>query len=96
MPEKTTYIPGDYNAVCDVCGFEFKASQLRKRWDGYRVCSQDWEQRHPQDFIRGKPERNRVPWARPEGTDTFVVVPYPLETELFEYLLTEDNSLLTK
>lgn len=98
MPEKTIYIPGDWNAVCDVCGFEFKASQLRKRWDGYRVCSKDWEQRHPQDFIRGKPERNRVPWARQETPDIFVSNPHvlttessePLTTELGVYLTTED------
>lgn len=64
---------GDYNAICDVCGFKFKASELRRRWDGYMVCSSDYEQRHPQDLIRLKPDRQAVPWARPESPDTFRV-----------------------
>ena len=93
MSEKTIYIPGDWNAVCDVCGFEFKASQLRKRWDGYRVCSKDWEQRHPQDFLRGKPERNRVPWARQEN-DIILPSPYALKTEVDESILDETASEL--
>jgi len=52
--------PGDYNAYCDVCGFKFKASELQKRWDGYRVCQKDWEPRHILDFIRG-PEQYPQP-----------------------------------
>lgn len=72
---------GDWNAVCDVCGFEFKASQLRKRWDGQMVCSKDFETRHPQDLIRTIREHGGVAWARPEPTETFVSVPEPLLTE---------------
>ena len=65
---------GDWNALCDVCGFKFKASELKRRWDGYMVCDADYEQRHPQDLIRLKPDRQAVPWARPVPTDEFVVV----------------------
>ena len=65
---------GDWNAICDVCGFKFKGSELRRRWDGFMACSQDYEQRHPQDLIRMKPERQSVPWARPMPQDTFTVV----------------------
>lgn len=65
---------GDWNALCDVCGFKFKASQLRKRWDGYMVCKQDFEERHPQDLIRLPKERQAAPWVRPVPPDTFVVV----------------------
>jgi len=65
---------GDYNAICDVCGFKFKASQLRRRWDGYMVCSVDYEERHPQDLIKIRPDRQAVPWARPVPTDQFVTV----------------------
>ncbi|KKM03800.1 hypothetical protein LCGC14_1770770, partial [marine sediment metagenome] len=28
--------------------------------------------RHPQDFLRGTPERIRTPWARVDATDLFV------------------------
>ena len=29
---------------------------MRERWDGLIVCKPDWEPRHPQDFVRVKPE----------------------------------------
>jgi hypothetical protein len=62
---------GDWNAICDVCGFKFKASTMLKRWDGLMVCKQDYEVRHPQDFIRGIKDDPSVPWSRPE-TDLFI------------------------
>jgi len=74
LGNKDHLILGDFNAICDVCGFKFKGSELRKRWDGYMVCPDDYEQRHPQDLIKLKPERQAVPWARPQQQDQFVVV----------------------
>ena len=68
---------GNWNAVCDVCGQKYKASQLRKRWDGLMVCSHDWEQRHPQDFLRVPHDNPAVPWARPEADIFAVFCPYP-------------------
>lgn len=65
---------GDWNAICDVCGFKFKASELRKRWDGLYVCTKDWEQRHESDLLRVKPEKITPPWVRPEPDDTFLNV----------------------
>ena len=64
--KKTWFKSGDWNATCDVCGFRFKASQLRKRWDGLMVCKDDWEPRHPQELIRPIKENISVPWTRPE------------------------------
>ena len=58
------FILGDSNGVCDCCGFDFKQSQLRKRWDGAMVCDKDWEPRHPQDSLKARPERNNVKDAR--------------------------------
>lgn len=63
---------GDYNALCDVCGFKFKASELKKRWDGVMVCEADWEPRQPQDFVRGVKDQRALPFTRPEPADTFV------------------------
>lgn len=65
MIKRTHYVPGDWNAICDVCGFKFKASQLMKRWDGLMVCREDFETRHPQDFMRPIKENIAVPWTRP-------------------------------
>lgn len=67
---------GDHNAICDVCGFKFKASMLKERWDGYRVCEDDWEVRHPMDFQR-VPRTEKAPeWVRPYPTDQFTSVTY--------------------
>jgi len=63
---------GDWNAICDSCGRKFKASQLLRRWDGLMVCKQDYEVRHPQDFLRVKQERIAVPWSRPVAPDVFI------------------------
>jgi hypothetical protein len=54
----------EYSALCDVCKFKFKASQLRLRWDGLQVCKWDWEQRHPADFYRGRNDAHKLPWTR--------------------------------
>lgn len=67
-----TYVPGDFWRICDVCGFKKRASQTRKRWDNLIVCDADWEPRHPQDFVRGRKDRQTVPDPRPEGADTFL------------------------
>jgi len=67
------YRPGDYYVICDECGFKKRASETRQRWDKRRVCSDTcWEPRHPQDFVRGRKDRQRVPDARPEAPDTFL------------------------
>ena len=65
---------GSWNALCDVCGQKFKAEELRRRWDGYMCCREDWEERQPQDLIRLPRERQNAPWVRPVPPDQFVVV----------------------
>jgi hypothetical protein len=67
-----TYRAGDWNAICDSCGFKFKAFQLKKRWDGLMVCSKDYETRHPQELLKVQEERISVPYVRPEAEDTFI------------------------
>lgn len=66
------YIPGDFWRICDECGFKVRASQTRRRWDGAIVCLKDWEARHPQEFVRGRIDRQRVPMPRPEPPSTFM------------------------
>lgn len=72
----TSLVWGSWNVICDVCGFKFKAYQLRKRWDGKMVCKDDWEIRHPQDLIKVPKDDQSVPWSRPEQTDVFADVNY--------------------
>ena len=67
---------GDYNALCDVCGFKFKASELKDRWDGAKVCASDWEPKHPSDMFRMPVTEGSVPWSRPEPETVEVSVTY--------------------
>jgi hypothetical protein len=65
---KNYYKPGDWNATCDRCGFKFKASELIEDWQGLRVCREDFETRHPMDFLKVYPDKVYVPWTRPDYT----------------------------
>lgn len=53
-------------AICDRCGFERPHGKLKKEWTGLRVCSDCFERRHPQDFVKGKADKQSLPWVRPE------------------------------
>lgn len=64
--------PGTWKAVCDSCGFEFPSDELRERWDGFMVCIDDFETKHPLLDIRIRPERIAPPWVRPAGEPLFL------------------------
>jgi hypothetical protein len=71
------YTRGAWKVTCDRCGHDFKSTQLRLEWTGLRVCSgagsnDCWEERHPQDFVRGKPDRQSPPWTRAAPADVFI------------------------
>lgn len=68
----TWWKSGQYNALCDVCGFKFKNTDLRKRWDGLMVCGKDWETRHLQELIRPVPDQRKLPWTKPESSYIFI------------------------
>jgi hypothetical protein len=70
----TNWIPGEWKAVCDICGFDFLASQLLENWKGQRVCSKDFETRHPQEFVRQREETIAVPWMRPSEDDDVAIL----------------------
>lgn len=73
---KTNYIAGRYLAICDVCGFRFYNTELKKDWRGLMVDADCFETRHPQDFIRVPHDNPAVPWTRPEAADVFIPVVY--------------------
>jgi hypothetical protein len=62
---------GLWKAQCDRCGFWLKSDKLRLEWTGLRVCSACLDHRHPQEFVRGKADKQVTAWSRPatEGTD---------------------------
>lgn len=66
---------GYYKAECAICGFEFYNDELQKNWKGQYVDKRCFEPRHPQDFVRGKPDPQALPWTQPASPDTFVTTP---------------------
>lgn len=64
--------PGDNNAICMQCGFKFKGSELMKRWDGIFTCSECWEPRQPQDFVRGVVDKMKPAIISSEPADLFI------------------------
>lgn len=66
------YVHGDNNTICDRCGRKYKASDLKREWNGLYTCPDDFEPRHPQDLIKSKHDDQRPSLSRPEGTDTFI------------------------
>ena len=71
--DQNTLLHGSWNALCDVCGFKFKARDLKKRWDGAYVCKDDWEPRHPSDLYRPPIEDPSVPWTRPDPDTSDII-----------------------
>lgn len=64
---------GEYNMICDRTGFKIKSGDAKREWNGLTVRKESWEPRHPQDFVRGRADRQAVPNARPEpASDTFI------------------------
>jgi len=69
---------GTNNAICYVCGFKRKASEMRLRWDGVWCCKEDWEIRQPQDFVRGLPEETAPDWTQPDPPAFFITSQYAI------------------
>lgn len=66
---KYDYRHGDHYVYCDISGFKVHASETRMTWDGLRVRKEDWDYRHPQDFVKGQAYRQNVQNPRPEPED---------------------------
>ena len=93
---------GEHLVQCDLSGFTYYASDTRKTWDGFIVGKDQWEPRHPQDFVEVRADRQYVIDARPpnEGSSEILANPYivlensDIENSNIWYLTTEDNSRL--
>lgn len=66
------YKPGTNNVECDRTGFKVKASDARHEWNGFFVRNESWEQRQPQDFLRGFPDQQQPEVSRPGTGTTFL------------------------
>ena len=68
------YKQGDWLYVCQRCGSDTYASRIKQEWNGLRVCPRCYEERHPQDFVRGVLDNQSVPFANPPVTAVFIEV----------------------
>lgn len=60
--------------ICDRSGFKVPLERLVKQWDGAMVDRRFVDPRQPQDFVRGVPDNQALPFSRPETPDTFLSV----------------------
>jgi hypothetical protein len=72
-----SYKPGVWNVICDRCGFKRKSDEVvTQEWNNLIVCGPStgktcYETRHPQEFVRTKPDPQTVPFTRPEHDEVF-------------------------
>lgn len=59
------YEKGGFYRVDDRSGARVRARDTREEWNGAIVAAEDFEPRHPQDFVRSRPDRQNVPKPRP-------------------------------
>jgi hypothetical protein len=63
---------GSFYRSDDRSGFTVRAGETREEWNGLIVDEKLWEPRQPQDFVKGIPDDQTVPNARPVPPPTFV------------------------
>jgi hypothetical protein len=70
MRNKDNYVHGAHNVICDRSGFKIKSTEVRKEWNNSVVRREDYEERHPQDFVRGVRDVQAVADPRPGASDS--------------------------
>jgi len=63
---------GQWNFECDRCGFKMKSDDARFEWNGLIVCPKCYDPRQPQDFVRGRRDKQSVTDPRPDPDPVFV------------------------
>lgn len=72
MPQDKFYVPGTFWRICDRTGFKTRSYDTQMEWNGLIVDKRVWEARQPQDFVKGVPDNQTVPYARPRQPNVFV------------------------
>lgn len=62
---------GQWNVICDRCGFQFKSGMIKDEWTGLKVCKECWESRHPQTLIQVPKDDPSIPWGRPDRKGSY-------------------------
>lgn len=70
IKSKRFYRHGEYNVICDRCGFKFGNHECKLEWNGLFVCKWCLEDKHPSDDPRInkiKPDLTRPTYIRDES-----------------------------
>lgn len=70
------YKPGSFYRTSDRTGFPVRAEHTRRQWDNLIVELETWEPRQPQDLVKGVPDYQSVPDARPLAPNRFISALY--------------------
>lgn len=81
MPMKNEYRHGDWNLIDDRTGFKIKRSDAMREWTGHYVHRDEYEARHPQDFVKGIKDTQGVPDARPDIVGAFTQASTTLDAD---------------
>jgi hypothetical protein len=84
---------GTWAGRCQECAEKFYFSELRKRWDGFWVCRRCFENRQPQDFIRGMPDRSAVPASTSNPPWIFVGTMHQPGTRVVDAMIVDGLTL---
>lgn len=74
MGTKLFYKPGSFYRICDRTGFAERAEHTKKQWNNIIVRTRSFEERQPQDFVRGRRDDQTVPEPRPRQVPTYLGV----------------------
>ena len=69
------YKSGDNNVIDDITGFKHKASDMRKlsgEQKGLLTHKSNWNEAHPQLYIKPKPDNQNVKNVRLRQEETFI------------------------
>jgi hypothetical protein len=72
MGSRDYYSEGDWNNRCQECWKKIKSFETLRRWDGFYVCWRCYELRNAQDFARGIPDNQGVPWSTGNPPPIFI------------------------
>lgn len=86
-----TYRKGDNWLIDDRSGARIRRSDARMEWDGTVVHKDEFEPRHPQDFVKGRVDRQIPP--QPIRSEPVDVLTGPLVTTLGAGAAAGDTSI---
>lgn len=84
MGTELFYKPGGFYRICDRTGFAVRAEHTKKQWNNIIVRTRSFEERQPQDFVRGRRDDQTVPQPRPRQVNTFLGVQTTLSSTTAE------------